>query len=232
MQKNKRIQVAVVGSVTGRCGTSALMGLLQLSGFNVGGAASGLFPANKSNPKGYFEIRGLAKFMHSLRPKCYPSYKVVPPNSAQLTTIRKKYYKQFNRILQKEFPNEKRIALKGACLLVIPFFYELRSLYDIRVIMLRRSNEDQLKSAMRAGLCTDIAVYEKLRDAWLSFEKDLVKQYTFCNYLHVDYEDLICDPLTTMGQIATFLNIISPADSDILKWIDPKLMHKKQGTCE
>lgn len=63
--KNK---VAIVGSVTGRCGTSATMGLLKVLGFNVGGLHSGFFSAGKANPKGYFEIRSLAKFAFSIKP--------------------------------------------------------------------------------------------------------------------------------------------------------------------
>ena len=142
--------IIVLGAPLGRVGSSALMGLLRMSGVNVGGKKSGLGHKSSSNPKGHFEPPSIKDFLANVFSGFFPELHKTP-SMKHLRRQGAKHAQQFNRLLQHEFGSTQPWALKGGRLLVLPFLasFQQAGKYSVKVLMMNRKPEDQLASIIR-----------------------------------------------------------------------------------
>jgi hypothetical protein len=226
--------IIVLGAPLGRVGSSALMGLLKLSGVNVGGRKSGLGHASSSNPKGHFEPPSIKNFLTKTFKGFFPELDSTP-TIHQLKTYGVQHHARFKHLLNAEFGNVYPIALKGGRLLILPFLAPLQTDYNIKVLMLNRKPEDQIASIIRvwkkspklrkqATVKNILPVLNK----WKKFVSAVRTAYKTFNYLDVQFEQLINDPMLTMHKISKFTGINCPPESIIKNWIDPKLVNRKK----
>jgi hypothetical protein len=216
-------KIIVVASPTGRVGSSALMGLLRLSGINLGGKKTGLSGKAPIAPKGFFEIPGLKE----INLKYFKGGMPLPPNMSDYKEFGKLYTTKFTKLLVDEFGESYPIAIKSLRLFIIPMLHEIRHENDIRIIRLSRSLEGQSKSLQKVFRRSKI---DKTLDGckahilrWKAFEKEVWDNYSDFKFLDIEFEDVINNPMQIMETIGKNIQIPIPPKSKIQKWIDPKL---------
>jgi hypothetical protein len=226
--------IIVLGAPLGRVGSSALMGLLKLSGVNVGGKKSGLGHASSSNPKGHFEPPSIKNFLTKTFKGFFPELDRIPTIS-QLKNYGLQHHARFKNLLDTEFGNAYPIALKGGRLLVLPFLAPLQIDYNVRVLMLNREPKDQVASIIRVWKKSPklrkkatVRHIMPILNKWKTFVNSVRTSYKTFNYLDVQFEQLINDPMLTMHQISKFTGINCPPESIIKNWIDPRLVNRKK----
>jgi len=139
-------KIAIVAYPLGRTGSSAMMGLLKVGGFDVG-KKQHLSDPSKMNPKGFFELKNFGLFMNKVFGEYYGIDLSVVPNIELLETISTKYYKQFEVMLNAEFSFPA--AIKSQRFLTVPLFYKLIDKYDIRIISMHRNSKHHALSIQK-----------------------------------------------------------------------------------
>lgn len=226
-------KVIIVGSAVGRCGTSAMMGLIALSSLNIGGGRTKLKEGNAFNRKGFFEMRSINVFFKNTY-KDYFSNNLVLPTIKTINRLSKKNAKKFEGLLIREFGEDFPIILKSGRCLAVPLLYHLNN-YDVRVIIMQRNIKDQAnsmykmwKSSNKLRKLADKHFIIKRIRAWTTVVNQIKKQYNRFKYLTVDFYKLLENPLNISSKVYKFIgeNKRLPPNSSILSWIDPKMVTK------
>ncbi len=224
--------VVVVAYGTGRIGSSAIMGLLQRAGSNVG--ANDRLPGPAAmNPKGFFELPSQSRLLARIYDGYYPDV-AAPPPIELLDEIGRRHYQEYQRLLDDEFGSAPLIAVKSQRFLTLPLLNELRQSYEVRVLSMDRVLDDQIDSTLRVWQnCGEPAKMKATRDfiaewilAWRGFAEQVQHRYEF-EYLNVSFDDLIRDPRASARRIARFVGIACPPDPDITEWIDASLVNRR-----
>jgi hypothetical protein len=226
------MKLAVVAFPTGRIGSSALMGLLQVAGLGVGQANRLISPA-AMNPKGFFELQSQQQLLSEVYRGFYPDAGD-PPAFAAANAIGAAHSREYRRLLQTEFGNRFPAAVKSQRCLTLPFLHHLRDDYDIRVLMLERQELEQVHSTLRvwrtvADPLRNNADYRFVHNwisVWRKFAEECFRQYDFPS-LAVSFERLIADPQAVMGAVAGFLEIERPPEQSVAGWIDCNLVNRE-----
>lgn len=215
----KKQKIIIVTSAIGRCGTSATMGLLSLAGVKTEGKTLRVKKPSPYNKKGFFElsINGLtSRFLKE------------PPDLGVLDAFSKKRCKDFHNLLQKEFNSFSIIGVKVLRHLLIPTFYMLRNDYNLRVITLTRNVADQARSHadIHRNPESPSLVLSKKKEIfkWKAFAKSIRKAYPL-KYKSIAFETLVKNPVEVTKQLVKFSGINMPREKDIIRWIDPNLVH-------
>lgn len=230
MSKSRKYIVIVTCS-KGREGTSAMMGLLNILGYNAIGK-SGVFGEHPMNPKGFFESRQNNKLLDDWFKDYYPGIKN-PPTIEQLNEICLKHKDEYVEFLKNEFEGSNKISIKFASYLLIPLFYHLNNEYNIKVINMTRNLEDHVQSYKKVN---DVLKNEnnfnqeslKLNiQQWKELGNKIFDNYSL-DLMNVDFHELIKEREKTIEKITGFLNIAHYDKDKIDEWIDPKLYNRKK----
>lgn len=226
-------KIVVVGYPVGRVGSSAMMGLLQLAGVNVGRPERSAGPA-RMNPKGFFELQSQQQFLARAYPGIYPGISQPPPVSV-LDEVGRTHQLAYRQLLTEEFGDQFPSAVKAPRMLILPCLHALRQEFDVRLLFMTRNREDQVHSLLRVWRSSPdpqkrAATPEFAHDwihAWERFA-DLVRVHYAFPTLEVAFEDLLAQPFETMGRVARFLEIQPPEAQAVQRWLDPALVNRSR----
>jgi len=224
----KKTKVIIVIASGGRTGSSALMGLLALSGISPGGYNTGLRAAKKNNPKGFFEITTWQTFLATAYGKSHPHIGGTPTIDTIESIVANKHNTHAMRtILQKEYRTDPVICIKDAMGLLTPYFSTLQASHTVKCLVCHREINDQansvakLSSKSRNTILANITRVKNLRDS-------IIARYSCFDYHHVQFNQLITQPVITYNTIAKFANFAPISNEQIESWIDPKLVHSNE----
>jgi hypothetical protein len=226
-----KTKVIVVATPLGRTGSSAMMGLLKLSGVNVGNKTQLVAPA-PINPKGFFELVSQQKFLEQVYTGIYPELSI-PPSLNRLQYLGKLYCQDYLNLVKNEFGNASVLAVKSPRFLTIPFLYELREQLDVRVIVMNRKLEDQVSSILRVWQNSNeptkkYATREFVSEwivSWRRYSQHVQNSYDL-KYLQIEFDDLVINPLVSMEKVTQFIGIKCPSKRKITRFIEPDLVNR------
>lgn len=230
-----KTKVVLVTYALGRCGSSATMGMLKLMGVNVG-AEERLVGAQAMNPKGFFELKSQEQFLRQAYAGYYPSNATVPPPAA-VASAAEQWTPAFLQMVQSEFAQSGAIALKTQRGLALPFWDKLRDRYDIRVLLLSRNPDDQVRSIQKIWAGSNDAQKNKATkddiaadlNTWRAFMERQLAQFPFPQ-MSVEFDVMLKDPRGMAQKMAAFLGIPAPSEAAVNDWIDAKLVNRKENT--
>lgn len=234
---DKRIGVVCVAMPMGRCGSSAMMGLLALSETIYLGERRAMAQSSAINPKGFFELNEHHNVLSKIFPGFYPEFGLPPELPWVLDQSRAHAYAYrgfmemaFN--LQENDDADRFIALKAPRALALPLLLEQKH-FRVKAIYLTREKNAQAKSIKRVwdhiGIRSEIGIDEILLhlDAWYAFCEEMFTFYGI-DICRIDHRELMCEPLQTASKIADFIGI-PPIDEHLIRdWIDPSLVERKR----
>jgi len=226
-------KIIVVAFHLGRVGSSAVMGLLNLSGINVG-KEEHLIGPQPMNPKGFFELKSQQEFLGKVYEGIYPGITNPPPLEI-VDKTGKEFYPEYNQLLRVEFENRFPIAVKSQRFLTLPFLHHLRKEYYITVLILDRNPDHQVNSTCRVWRKSGNnfqknASREFITDyieKWKIFAAAVKKYYDF-PYLHVSFDQLMKSPTKVSKEIFDFIGEKCPDKGKITGWLDRTLVNRSQ----
>ena len=231
--KTELPEIIVVAYHMGRIGSSSIMGLLKLANINVGRDAK-LARPGPMNPKGFFELKSHQKFLKKVYNGYYPNI-TDPPDIVDIDNIGKNYFSDYEQLIKDEFREDFPIAIKSQRFLTLPFLNYLKNKYKIYVIIISRNLQDQINSTLRVwnkyGNSFQKAANQKFIaeyiTKWKNFSVIVEKYYDF-PYYHMNFEELINNPLNISEKVFSFIQVESPGDDNVLNWIDKSLVNRPQ----
>lgn len=226
-------KIIVVAFHLGRVGSSALMGLLNLSGINVGKKEHLSGPA-PMNPKGFFELKTQQKFLEKTYTGIYPDI-TNPPSLELLDKIGKEFYKEYDEMIQTEFENRFPIAIKSQRFLTLPFLYRLKEKYNINMLVIERKLEDQVNSTQKVWKKSGNFIQKNASrefitnhiKKWQSFAQSVEKFYDF-SIFHVSFDELMKSPIKVSQSIFNLIGEKCPTKEEITGWLDGTLVNRPQ----
>jgi hypothetical protein len=231
IEKAHHNKIIVVAYPVGRIGSSAMMGLLRLSGISVGNQAR-MSMAAPMNPKGFYELKSQQRFLSLQYPGIYPDI-TEPPLFHVVDAIGEQGYQEYDGLLEAEFENKFPIAIKSPRFLTLPFLSRLSSKYDVKVLIMSRNEQDMVRSIKRVWERSENHIQKnatnqfilKWIQTWMQFGNEVRKHYPF-EYFDVNFDDLLNNQVDTMKFIASFLEIGCPSAQEIHKWLDVSLVNR------
>ena len=105
-----RKKIILVASYLGRCGTSAMMGLLKTADIDIGNLTYMSKPSFM-NPKGFFELFTLKEFMQNTFGQYYGKDLSIVPTIKYLEKVANSRSSALDQLVKKEF-NKSNVAIK------------------------------------------------------------------------------------------------------------------------
>ena len=208
-----------------RSGTSALTGVLNLMGLDLG---NDLMDGTKFNPKGYFENNSIFKMNEKILANTNSEWNDI---HFSIDKIKKSdfelYVEEIEKILQDEFKYTNNIAIKDPRMCLLFPIWEVACLnlgYKIKVILPYRNP-------------LEVAQSLKTRDGF-SLEDGLLlwtQHILFAEYFTRDYQrmtvifsELLKNPKKILGQLYDFLDIEKEEGiaEDVGEFLDSNIKHK------
>ncbi len=225
----------IVAFHMGRVGSSALMGLLGLSGINLGNDKR-LSSPSPMNPKGFFELESQQEFLVRIYAGIYPGI-TNPPSLALMDKIGREHYSEYNKLILSEFRNNYPIAIKSQRFLTLPFLFYLRSNYDIKVLVLERKLVDQVNSIYRVWQKYGNPVQKNTSkkfivdyiEKWKIFSLQVERHFEL-PLLSVSFEQLISQQSHTTDRIFSFIGESPPSVYRVSSWLDKALVNRQEIT--
>lgn len=224
-------KIAFVSCAHTRTGTSAMMGMLKLGGFDIGGRKGKINGPNFKNPKGHFE---LFSFEYGFYRKHFKKhyYTGMAPSLDLVERVFLPRRKEFVNILNSEFGKCPKIALKGFGYLFAPIVYPMRKRHDIKVIQMVRPIADRVASRIRVAKKANKPVNKAVMTAevksWDALAAQIVRKYRELDYYTVQFDAFIKSPVETVTSVFSFLKEPAPSRDIILDWVDPKLANRER----
>ena len=226
-------KIIVIAFHLGRVGSSAVMGLLNLSGINVG-KKDHLIAPKAMNPKGFFELKSQQEFLKNVFNGIYPEI-TDPPAIEVIEKIGEEFYAEYDLLIQTEFENNFPIAVKSQRFLTLPFLYHLRKKYCIKVLSLDRNLKQQVDSTLRVWKMSGDSLQKNASrefiidyiKKWKSFSQ-LVKNHYDFPFFQISFDELIQSPVKVSQKIFNFIGEKSPLEEQIKGWLDRSLVNRSQ----
>jgi len=214
------MKLILVASALGRVGTSAMSGLLNLNGFEVGRRPT---PGNIHNKKGYFELRKFNEFYCSVYGKYYSDDLLAIPSIKKVNSLAKRHAKAFERLFDSEFTTDK-IVFKSQRFLNVPLL--LNSKYcgsDIRVIHMIRNPVNQARSIININgkMSYSVNSLVKIINKWINFS-DKIKSHYKLNCISIRFEDFVSNK-SIVERVSDFVG----CKIDARSWIDEGMVTYK-----
>ncbi len=224
-------KIIIIAFHLGRVGSSAVMGLLNLSGINVGKKKHLSGPA-PMNPKGFFELKSQQKFLEKVYKGVYPDISE-PPSLELLNKIGGNHYLEYDKLILSEFDNRFPIAIKSQRFLTLPFFYHLKHKYNIKVLIIERDQDDQVNSTQKVWKKSGNFIQKNASrefitnyiKKWQSFAQSVEKFYDF-SFFHVSFDELMKKPLLTTQNVFCDIQEKCPSKQQISGWLDKSLVNR------
>jgi len=232
IKKTGKNKIIVVAYPLGRIGSSAVMGLLQLSGVNVG-VETRLIGPGIINPKGFFELKSQQQFLERTFKDIYPGVSD-PPSMEYIDRVGKMYHSDYDGLIHSEFGNRFPIAVKSQRFLTLSFLYHLKEKYDIRVLVMQRNVERQVQSILRVwrkkgdSFKKEVSVRFVLSwlQEWQEFATRFINAFDF-RYHYVSFEAIMEETKKTTGEIFRFIEETCPTFEEIDQWLDHLLVNRR-----
>lgn len=221
MQKHA---ILVVG--TGRSGTSAMTGTLQILGAHLGDS---LTPGDAHNIKGYFENTDLVELNKSLLLAEGVLWYVTPIDCVHALRSTPEVCQAIDVCIQTIFNDHSLIAIKDPrlCALLEPYVSVLTALkYEIHCVLMSREPVEVAQSMESA---TDVAAVEYL--PMVQHHTELLEtalQRTAIDCIHVTFSELLTNTSCVVERLVKRLPFLSCADEQldkIISFVDKSLRH-------
>jgi hypothetical protein len=222
----RRDPVFIVG--VHRSGTSALSGALSSLGLSVG---KSVMPPGPDNPKGYYENRAIAKFHDEFLTDigdCWHSARPVDPKHFHGERA-KKFQKELIDLLRAEFGKTERPLIKDPRLCqLLPLWIPVIHRHFSRATFLL-----PMRHPLEVGLSLkkrDRFTLEHGLAIWCTGSLEAERATRGFRRFFTTYEDLLKDPLNTVGKLAQQLKL--PANdvaASVPRLVDPALRHHENA---
>jgi len=224
-------KIIVIAFHLGRVGSSALMGLMNLSGINVGKRIH-LIEPKAINPKGFFELKSQQEFLKNVFKGIYPDI-TNPPSIECIDKIGEEFYAEYDLLIQTEFENNFPIAVKSQRFLTLPFLHHLRKKYCIKVLSLDRNLMHQVNSTLRVWRMSGNSLQKGASKEfitgyikkWKSFSQSVKNHYDF-PFFQISFDELMQSPVKVSRKIFNFIGEKSPLEEQIKDWLDRSLVNR------
>ncbi|MCB0664872.1 MAG: hypothetical protein KDC80_03575, partial [Saprospiraceae bacterium] len=201
MNTKKRKCIMVLGMH--RSGTSAMAGVLEYLGFNLG---EDLMPASKFNPKGYFENNQIYHLNEAILRGLGVSWnKTYYLPAAILDRIDRKYIDQANEILANQFYDGEVIVLKDPRFSILSEFWKkilVSQGFDLYFVIMIREPMMVTRSLFQR----DSFICEKSSLIWMDYMFKAERLTRNENRIFVNYDNLVENPKDVL--INTFENLL------------------------
>ena len=200
-----------------RSGSSCVSGLVQIHGFSLGRDTTTV--KDTYNEKGYFENEAILNFNRSVLAQIgVDVFCVERPTEDQIKTSLEFAGHLRNVVFERQFLDDN-FSIKDPRIAILQDLY-LKSASTIKVILLRRNEEDVARSMQRMRGIDLI----KGRVVWAVYDAllDDIKDKADC--LEMLFEDVLNDPVASMGVFCEWAGV-ELKEQDILEFVDRKLVH-------
>jgi hypothetical protein len=221
MQKHA---ILVVG--TGRSGTSAMTGALQILGTHLGDS---LTEGNLHNPKGYFENTEIVNLNKALLSAAGVIWYAPPISNVQALPTTQETCQAIHASIQGVFKDRTPIAIKDPrlCALLGPYVSVLTAMeYQVHCVLMSRHIDEVARSMETAtGVCA--STYLPMVQHYAALLESALNQ-TAVHCIRCTFSELLTDTKTTIKQVARLLPFLSCSDdqmSQILSFVDKSLRH-------
>jgi hypothetical protein len=219
MQKHA---ILVVG--TGRCGTSAMTGVLQILGVRLG---DGLTGGDPFNPKGYFESSRLLELNRALLATAGITLYVTPVSHIQSLPVTEEDHQTVRAAVQGIFEEETVIAIKDPrlCALLDLYLSALTELqYEVHCVVMSRAPQEVALSMERATGVKASTYLPMVHHYTELLEEALVRTAVPC--IRCTFTELLTEPRSTIARIVEHLPFLSCSEDQlqqILGFVDKSL---------
>jgi len=215
----------------GRCGTSAVAGVLNLLGVSLGPADHLMGPA-ASNPKGHWEHEPLVRLNDEILASyggCWdepPSFPAGWHRSPAMADLRQRA----REIVQADFDGVELWAWKDPrSSVTLPFWQDL--LPPMKYIICLRNPLDVAYSLLRR----DGSALEKSGEVWLTYTSSAIARTSGKPRLFLFYEDLMDDLAAQVERMAAFIErpgVAPDSLASIAEFIERELEHHRTPLAE
>lgn len=209
MQRDQKI--ILVGYSAGRCGSSAVMGLLKLAGADTGTRTV------KPKKKGYHEPRKLVKFIQKTFPDSYGSLSP-PPSYYEVLRKARENETQYRKVHNKIFKGNVA-AIKSPRLLTLPFYD------NPKIILLSRDHDTHIESILKYNkIESTVATRVYFRSFIRLWENFLKAMLYSCEIKSEDcfelrWGELLKNPVEVTKGICEFCGLEMPDPDKVREWL-------------
>ncbi len=220
-------KIIFVTYASGREGTSALVGLVNLIGVPVS-----VNFRDVRNPKGYFEDPPYFSLLHKHLPDFFTGPPTLPIGLEQAEAEIKKSMPVFKSYLDKELKDKESLVIKSPKYICIFQIQYLLAEYDCKIIVTERSVKPMVKSIQKMWANDenkreipeeDIANHI---ENWRKFGEEAMRKYADYAYLSTSFEAIMDKKIETANSIADFVGLPHPKADDVNNWLDEKLVNR------
>ena len=216
-----------------RSGTSALAGVLSLSGIDLG---KDLMEGSKDNKKGYFENNKIVSFnvkLLNILNTVWNDIKVLDESLLKNIINDKELIKEAKDIIISEFSDSSKIGIKDPRMCFLYIFWEkvlLELNFQINtIIMYRDPLEVAYSLNKRDSLDLNYSVLLWFKHFMYA---ERMSRYN-CNRVMLSYDDVISNPIDEIEFIINSFNLERKYDESVLSsFIDKKLRNSTKNIIE
>jgi hypothetical protein len=221
MQKHA---ILVVG--TGRSGTSAMTGALQILGTYLGDSLTG---GNLHNVKGYFENTVLVGLNKALLSTAGINWYGTPISNVHLLPATQENCQAIRAAIQDIFNGCAPIAIKDPRLCVLLESYvsvltEMR--YEVHCVLMSR-HPHEVAQSMEAATNVTASEYLPMVQHYTKLLEQALKQ-TAVHCIRCTFSELLADTKSTIERVVRLLPFLSCSDdqlTNIISFVDKSLRH-------
>jgi len=204
-----------------RSGTSAITGIMQKLGYDLGGE---LLPNAEDNSKGFFENVRVKEYNDIVLDKNKSRY----DDTRHDVTIKfenvKTYVKKATAIINEDFRSENKIAIKDPSLcLTFPIWQKALNLlgFKQKVIIIYR-NPLEVAQSLEKRNGYDLEKSLHLWSKYFFYSENYSRE---CDRMFISFDMLINNMPESLNKICNFLEITKIDDQKIHGFIDKSLKH-------
>jgi len=216
--------VLVVG--TGRSGTSAMTGVLQILGTCLGDR---LTEGDSHNTRGYFENADLVDLNKALLSAAGILWYVTPIANVQPLLPTPEICQALRNCLQTVFHGSSPLAIKDPrlCALLDPYVTALASMeYEVHCLHMSRHHVEVAQS-MEAATGVEAAAFLPMVQHYAELLETALQRVAV-DYIHCTFSDLLTNPQSAIERIVKHLPFLSCSNERLCKslsFIDKSLRH-------
>ncbi len=214
-----------------RSGTSTASGMLYILGLDLGKAVMG---GNKTNSKGFFENSRIMLFNNDL-------FRKLHVNWHNTMSLREEWWRSDELQLEKEqmkmlilddYHKARPLLFKDPRICVLlPLYLEVFEMMEIDpFFILTCRNPDEVAESLKKR---DSFSHDKSVRIWTDHMLKAEKYSRNRSRMFIDYEDILSDPLASLGKIQSAVSLDLPLSQEvneqIIHFVEPALNHFKRN---
>ncbi|PJB55109.1 MAG: hypothetical protein CO098_18110 [Bacteroidetes bacterium CG_4_9_14_3_um_filter_41_19] len=230
--KNKNSKYCILIMGMHRSGTSAVSGCINMLGYKLG---AHIVPPGEPNEKGYFENNAINRFneglLDLLNARWHDTLHI--PDEWWMDERVKNEQTKLAKILADEFGEDTKFIIKDPRIsILLPFYLDVFSVLNISLkVIISFRNPFEVAASLKKR---DNLSFSKSLLLWMDANLKAERFSRSLPRLFLDYTSLVNDPVSTILQINTKLNlnveITKEQIADLSSYVETRLRHHTAGS--